>query len=123
MFYPNPYVTGIPGDSNFSFTAISNAKYYQRAIISLNGRQAAVFNGSGEGVPMTCGSGQTEYSGAVRGQTQVSVLFQFSKDGTNYTDAVVAEVLATPETVMIGTEDANDGDNNDTVLTLSISSL
>jgi len=123
MNYPNPYALVIPGDSSFSFTAISNAAYFQRAIISLNGERAAVFNGRGEGIPMTTDNGGKEYQGAVRGNTQVSLLFQFSIDGANFSNAVVAAALSTPATVMIGTEDLNDGDNNDTVLTLNISSL
>jgi Fucose-binding lectin II (PA-IIL) len=123
MNYPNPYATVIPGDSSYSFTAMANAAYFQRAIVSLGGQQAAVFNGQGEGVPMLTSGGGSSYGGATRGPAQVSVLFQFSTDGVNYGNAMVAEVLSTPTTVMVGTEDSTDGDNNDTVLTLSIAQL
>jgi hypothetical protein len=112
MNYPNPYTTVIPGDCSYSFTAMANAAYFQRAIISLGGQQAAVFNGQGEGVPMTTAGGATSNDGDNN-----------DTDGTNYSNAVVAEVLSTPKTLMVGTEDSNDGDNNDTVLTLSIARL
>ena len=124
MSYPNPYTTTIRGDSNYVFTATSNAMYFQRAIVSLNEQRAAVFDGRGEGVPMTIQDGQqTECTGSVRGTTRVSILFQYSKDGKRYEDAVVAEALTNGTMTMIGTEDSNDGDNNDTVLTLDVSPL
>lgn len=124
MNYPNPFATTIPPDSSYSFTAMANAAYFQRAIISLSGQQAAVFNGRGEGIPMQTAGGSEAYQGSTRGGTiQVSLLFQFSPDGVNYSNAMVAQVLSTPTTLMIGTEDSTDGDNNDTVLTLSIAPL
>jgi hypothetical protein len=120
MSYPNPYVMAIRPDSSYSFSAVSNASYHQRATVSIGGQTAAVFSGQGEGVPMTLPGGQTVYSGATRQARQASVLFEYSTDGVNFEPSVVAMVTNTPTTVIVGTEDSNDGDDNDTVLTLQI---
>jgi hypothetical protein len=123
MTYPNPYVTTLPPDSTFTFTAMSHASYYQRATVSVNGTTVVIFNGNGEGFPMVTPQGETSYEGATRGKLQASILFQFSVDGSDYINAAIAQVSGTASSVTIGTENSNDGDNNDTVLTLTINPL
>lgn len=123
MAYPNPYVIMLPADSTFTFSAMAHAPHYQRATVSIDGTTVVIFNGNGEGFPMVTPQGETFYEGATREKQQASVRFQFSVDGSNYNDAIVAQVSGSDSSVTIRTEDSNHGDNNDTVLTLTINPL
>ena len=123
MNFPNPYPTRIPSDSSYNFSFTSNAAYFQRATVSINGQAAAVFTGSGENVAMTQQGGSTSYGGATRQSVSASVLFEYSPDGSNYSQSSVAQAWSTSTLVLVGTEDSNDNDNNDTVMTLSFNPL
>jgi Fucose-binding lectin II (PA-IIL) len=123
MNFPNPYTTRIPSDSNYNFSFTSNAAYFQRATVSVNGQVSAVFNGSGENVAMTQQGGSTSYGGATRQAMTASILFEYSSNGSDYSQSSVAQAWSTSTLVMVGTEDSTDNDNNDTVMTLSFTSL
>lgn len=122
MTFPNPYTARIQGDSNYSFSFVSQAQYFQRATVSV-GQVSIVFNGQGEGVAMTQQDGSTSYRGTTKQPMSASVLFEYSQDGATYILSTVAQVWNTSTLVMVGTEDATDDDNNDTEMTLTIAPL
>jgi len=127
MSYPNPYPVTLAGRNSFRFSAVANASYFQRVTMSFSGGDddaGVVFNGRGEGVAMTTADGKTSYLiPQVTTQVTCTLLFQYSTDGTKFVNANVVSVSNSgtspdPQTLTIGTEDAQDGDNNDTLLTL-----
>ena len=120
MTFPNPYTTRIPSDTGYTFSFVSNAAYFQRATVSINGQVSAVFTGQGEAVPMTQQGGAASYGGATRQAMNASILFEYSTDGSNYAPSTVAQVWNSASLVLVGTEDSTDNDNNDTVMTLQL---
>lgn len=123
MTFPNPFTFPIAADSEHKIRFVSNAAFTQRATISLGPTSKYVFVGSGEGVPMSTSDGLKEVKGSTRQSISASVLFEFSQDGTNFSPTVVAQAWQTAILVLVGTEDANDHDNNDTVMTAEIRKL
>jgi hypothetical protein len=125
MSFPNPISVTVASDSNFQFSCVANAAFYQRLTISQNGKAVATFSGSGEGVQMKQSGGSTTYSGATRQSAQFSLLFQYSTTGPNgqfQNSTVTADTIAGIVTT-ITTEDSIDHDDNDTVMTLVVTSL
>ncbi len=122
MTYSNPFMFAIAPDSDYRIRFVSYAAYVERVIVTMSPNQY-VFTGTGEGVPMTTSDGLLELKGTTRQGIKVSVLFEFSTDGTNFTPATVAQVWQTATLILVGTEDANDNDNNDTVMTVDLKRL
>lgn len=123
--YPNPVTVRIPSDSSFQFSSVANAAYYQLITITQNGKQVASFGGTGEGVQMKQSDGSTTYSGATRQSTQLSLLFQYSTNGPSgpFSNSKVTVDTTAGIVTTIATEDSIDNDNNDTVLTLVVTSV
>jgi len=121
--YSNPFTFAIAPDSDFKIRFVSNAAFVQRATITMSPTAIYVFSGSGEGVAMATSDGLLELKGASRQGLKVSVYFEFNADGTSFTAAQVVQVWQTSTLILVGTEDGNDNDNNDTVMTVEIRKL
>lgn len=74
---------------------------------------------------MTQSNGSTTYTGATRQALQFSLLFQSSAKGPNgpFSNSNVTVDTTAGIVTTIATEDSIDNDNNDTVLTLVVTSV
>jgi hypothetical protein len=125
MTHSNPINVKIAPDSNYQLSSVANGTLYQRVTVSQNGKTIATFGGAGEGVQMKQQDGSTTCSGATRQSTQFSLLFQHSKNGPNgpFQNSTVMVDSTAGIVTTIATEDTIGQDNNDTVLTLVVTSV
>lgn len=125
----NPVIIPISGDSTGSITCQANAAYYQRVTLTwtiLRSTTKVVFSGSGEGVAMKTAQGQTTYNlPPTRQGYGISALFEFSPSGAGgpFQKALAIKGPTTSSsggttTVVTSSEDKNDGDYNDSILTV-----
>ena len=125
----NPASISIGGDSTGTITCMSHAAYYQRVTLTwtiLRSSTTVVFTGSGEGVAMKTAQGQTSYElPPTRQGYGITTLFEFSPSGAGgpFQKALALKGPSTSNsggstTVITSSEDKNDGDYNDSVLTI-----
>lgn len=130
----NPATIPISGDSTGSISCQANAAYYQRVTLTwtiLRSTTTVVFTGSGEGVAMKTAQGQTSYElPPTRQGYGITALFEFSPSGAGgpFQKALALRGPTTSNsggstTVVTSSEDKNDGDYNDSVLTIVFQSL
>ena len=106
----------------------ANAAYYQRVTLEwnvLHDTNIVIFTGTGEGVPMQTDGGATQYNLApTRQGYSINAFFEYSPNGPAgpFYEAVVQDPIITPSgnstKITITSEDSNDNDNNDSVLTI-----
>lgn len=121
--YPNPNtVSGIPSGWSIEFFGGTNAAYLQQVIVSQGSTVLATFNGSGEGGTLLDGSGSAVFNYTATGSDITLTFRASSNNGTSYADATIVRLNDSSSTSVMywdyGTEDFNDGDNNDTVFTV-----
>lgn len=120
---PNPVQVNVPGDWTGNIVCQANASYFQKVTLTLPGEpEPIIFQGAGEGVPMTLPNGATSYHFATRQARTFSCLFEFSPEGRNGKFALASVLTPTyVETpggvwIQVQSEDSVDNDYNDSVL-------
>jgi len=126
MTHSNPISVRIAPDSSYQLSCVANGSLHQRVTISQNGKAIATFNGSGDGAQMKQQDGSTTLSGTTRQSTQLSLLFQNSKNGSSgpfqNSNIMVDSTAGIVTTIEAG--DSSDGrGGSDTVLTLVVTSV
>ena len=118
----NPYSLTIPAHDVGIISCDAHASYHQKVTISgFPDGSTITFSGSGEGVPMKH-DGRTSYSfGPFNDQITLSILFQFSENGTSFTNGFIRNPPTRIESgawtiINITSEDATDNDDNDSYL-------
>jgi hypothetical protein len=125
MAHPNPINARISPDSNYQLSCVANGSSHQRVTVTQNGKTIATFSGTGEGTQMKQQDGATTLSGSTKPATQFTLLFQHSTNGSNgpfQNSTVILDSTAGIVTT-IATEDAPKIRNNDTVLTLVVTTV
>lgn len=125
--YPNPYkISDIPSGWTVKFFGDSNSGFPQFVSIYKNPGPNEVklteFAGQGEGVALTLENGKEVFKWTSDG-SDLSLIFSASKDqGRTSELATIARFTegngSTVKFYEFGTEDFEDGDNNDTVFTV-----
>lgn len=126
---PPPSTTGtmiinIPTNTLITLGAISNSAYYQRLTITVPGLSGLVLSGTGENVVMTTSAGANTINFNSGSNTQMTLLFQYSRSGPNgnYYNSKVSTPSQTQNgssvITTVGSEDSGDNDYNDTALTI-----
>jgi len=112
----------IAADSTYQLSCVANGGSQQRVTVSQNGKTLATFNGSGDGIQMKLQDGTTTSSGTTRQATQLSLLFQHSKNGSNgpFQNSTLTLDSTAGIVRTIASGDSSSGDNSDTVLTLVV---
>lgn len=125
MSHSNPMNVKIGSDSNYQLSCVANGASYQRVTVSQNGKTIATFSGTGEGNQMKQADGSTTLSGPTKQSTQLSLLFQNSKNGANgpFQNSTVTVDSTAGIVTTIAAQDSADNERNDIVLTLVVGAL
>lgn len=125
MAHPNPVSARISSDSNYQLSCVANSSSHQRVTVTQNGKTIATFNGSGQGTQMRQPDGATTLSGSTRQAAQMNLLFQHSSSGSNgpFLNSNVTLESTAGIVTTIASEDALHNHNNDTVLTLVVTTV
>jgi hypothetical protein len=122
---PNPVPITIPRGSQGDINCVANAAHHQRVTLTWPG-QTVVFSGTGEGSPMTTGTGQESVlvPADADGFT-ISATFEYElAPGAGFQKARVQPPIEThngPFTIFqVTSEDGSDDDRNDSYLTISL---
>jgi hypothetical protein len=125
MNLSNPINVRVAADSNYQISCVANGSSQQRVSLSQNGKTIATFSGSGDGMQMKQQDGSTTSSGSTRQVTQLTLLFQNSKNGPNgpFQNSTVTLDSTAGIVTTIASEDSSGIGSNDTVLTLVVNSV
>jgi hypothetical protein len=125
MTHANPINVKIDSDSNYQLSCVANGSSAQRVTVSQNGKTLATFSGAGDGIQMKQADGSTTCAGSTRQPTQLSLLFQHSNNGPKgpFQNSTVTMQSSAGIVTTIASEDSLDQANNDTVLTLVVTSV
>jgi len=126
MTHSNPITVRIDPDSNYQLSCVSNGSLHQRVTITQNGRTLATFNGSGDGMQMKQQDGSTTVSGTTRQSTQLNLLFQNSKNGSNgpfQNSSITVDSTAGIVTTIEAADSTDGRSSSDTVLTLVVTNV
>jgi hypothetical protein len=125
MNLSNPINVRIAADSNYQLSCVANGSSHQRVTVSQNGKTLATFNGSGDGTQMKQQDGSTISSGSTRQSSQLTLLFQNSKNGPNgpFQNSTITLDSTAGIVTTIASGDSSSGDNSDTVLTLVVTNV
>ncbi|MBZ5607088.1 MAG: hypothetical protein LAP38_02435 [Acidobacteriia bacterium] len=125
MTHSNPITVKIASESNYQLSCVANGDLQQRVTVSQNGKTLGTFSGSGEGIQMKQSDGSTTLSGSTRQPTQLSLLFQNSKNGSNgpFQNSTIMLDSTAGIVTTVAAGDSTDSRGGDTVLTLVVTSV
>ncbi|KAF9563654.1 hypothetical protein CPC08DRAFT_721442 [Agrocybe pediades] len=123
--FPNPTDFSIPPKATATISCMANAAYLQRATFTFPRPMANVtFEGNGEGYPMTIVGGKPTDTVFLPQPTpspyNLIAYFEYAESviSPKFLPAQIMSVKTAKNSIVVGTEDAFDGDNDDTVATI-----